>query len=532
MAATTAHSFEIETGNPDLKARWDTSVKYSTALRVKAASAGLVDSGVASVNQDDGDRNFGKGLISNRADLLSEFDVKFKGFGARIAGTGWYDALYNRGNDNASPFTANAWSVPHDQFTAETARLHGKRGELLDAFVFGSFDLGDSKLSLRAGRHAVVWGESLFFGGNGIAGGQAPVDIVKALSVPGTQFKELIRPVPQLSAQLQLTSDMSLAAYYQVGWEKSRLPAVGSYFSVADTLDKGGERLLFGAPLIPGGGPAALFRDDDIKARNSGQGGVQLRVRLGDADLGFYAIRFHDKTPNFYLRPGVDPSSIDPVTGRVGRYKLVYAEGIRAFGASASRTFGNYNMAAELSVRRNTPLSSDAALDVARIGDGSRNPLYAVGNSVHFQVSWLASMEPSLIAQEADFLGEIAWNRRTGITKNPGALNPLADKEAINIRVMYEPRYRQVVPGIDLSLPVGLGYGIGNSSVGVGFNGNKVGDLSLGVKVVYLNVWNLGVNYTHFIGPEGTYLDAENHISFKQSLKDRNYISLSLQRTF
>ena len=79
------------------------------------------------------------------------------------------------------------------------------RSEFLDAFVFAKGDLGEGRLaSIRAGKHTVLYGESLFFGSNGIAGGQAPVDVIKLLSVPGTQFKEIIMPVGQLSGQIQL----------------------------------------------------------------------------------------------------------------------------------------------------------------------------------------------------------------------------------------------------------------------------------------------------------------------------------------
>ena len=112
----------------------------------------------------------------------------------------------------------------HNKFNSDTRELHGRKAELLDAFVFGGFDLGDTRLNVRAGRHSVLWGESLFYGMNGIAGAMAPVDVVKLMSVPGTQFKEAIRPVPQISAQWQFNSNLSLGAFYQFRWEENRLP--------------------------------------------------------------------------------------------------------------------------------------------------------------------------------------------------------------------------------------------------------------------------------------------------------------------
>ncbi|MGJ7512944.1 DUF1302 domain-containing protein [Pseudomonas baetica] len=524
IMSPSVYAFVIDTENPDFKLRWDNTVKYNSAFRVKGASDKLT----SSVNQDDGDRDFSKGLISNRFDVLSELDMSYQGFGARLSGAGWYDTVYNESNDNNSPSTVNSFSRPFDEFTSDTEKLHGRKAELLDAFVYGRVPIGDTKATFRAGRHALIWGESLFFGANGIAGGMAPIDAVKALSVPNTQFKELIRPVQQFSGQLQLTPDVSIGAYYQWRWEETKLPAAGSYFSTLDVIGDGAERLIAGPPVIPGGGPLAFFRGKDMKARNSGQGGLQVRFSVDETDYGIYAIRYHDKTPQLYLRPG----ALNPVSGQIGEYRWVFPEDITAYGASFSRTFGDYNIAGEVSVRRNTPLISGGAVDLTGTGDNDGNPLYAVGNSLHAQVSWLATLGPSFISNEASFLGEVAWNRRTSITKNPDLLSPNADRDAANIRVLYEPSYRQFFSGVDISVPLGLGFGIGNSSVVGSFNGDHVGDVSVGLKATYLSDWKAGLTYTHFFGPEGTFLDDTSFPSYKQSMKDRDFVSLSLQRTF
>jgi len=223
-----AQAFEVATGNDELKIRWDNTVKYSTGMRLKEPSSKLT----ADANQDDGNRNFDKGsLISNRFDLLSEFDLTYRNMGFRVSGAAWYDDVYNRDNDHDSPFTVNSASVVNNKFTKATRDLHGRKAELLDYFVFGKAEVGDSLVNLRLGSHTLLYGESLFFGGNGIAAAQAPIDFVKLLSVPNTQFKELMRPIPQVSAQIQLNSTLSVGGYYQFSWDADRLPAAGSYFS-------------------------------------------------------------------------------------------------------------------------------------------------------------------------------------------------------------------------------------------------------------------------------------------------------------
>ncbi|MHC8287150.1 DUF1302 domain-containing protein [Pseudomonas sp. XS1P51] len=527
-----AHAFEFDTGNPDLRARWDNTLKYSAAWRTKDQSDKLIE-GQTALNQDDGDRNFDKGLISNRLDLLSEMDITYKNVGARLSGAAWYDDVYNRGTDNNDPTRANSYSVAYDEFTHNTRTLHGRKGELLDAFLFGKTDVGDMQASGRVGQYAMQWGESLFYGMNGIAGGMAPIDVVKALSVPNTQFKELIRPVQQISGQLQLTPDVSIGAYYQFEWEANRLPAEGSYFSTSDTFGEGNERMFIGAPLFPGAQPLAFYHGKDKDAKDSGQGGVQLRWRTETVDWGVYAIRFHDKNPQLNVRP--DFANLNPQSGKAGEYYWVYPEGIEALGASFSTTLSNYNIAGELSTRWNQPLAStnQHALAPGESINNDEAPLYATGKTLHANISWLSSLEPNFIVPEANFLGEIAWNRVMSVSKNKDAIDPNADRDATSLRLVYEPMYRQFLPGLDLSVPIGASYTNGASeALGTGFGADHGGDLNIGLKGNYLNTWNLGLTYTHYYGPENTLLDAANHFTFEQSLKDRDFLAFTVGRTF
>ncbi|WP_085316737.1 DUF1302 domain-containing protein [Derxia lacustris] len=539
-------AFEIDTDVPELKLRWDNTVKLSTALRLKNPSAGLVDC-AACANLDDGDRNFGsRGITSERLDLFSEFDASWNNdLGLRLSGAGWYDAVYNRGNRNDSPTTVNSSSVASNQFTTATRNLHGRQAELLDAFAFGRFGVGDTRVTWRLGRHGLLWGESLFYGANGIAGGMAPTDVVKLLSVPNAQFKEVVRPVPQVSAQAQFSPEVAVGAFYQFRWEANRLPASGSYFSASDPLDKGAERLLAGAPLVPGGGAAALFRGADIKPKDSGQGGLQLRWRPTglDTDFGLYAIRYHDRNPNVYARPGVttvngvpvvlDPTIFNPVTGQIGVYQAAYAQGVRAFGASFSTSVDDFNVAGEASLRRGAPLVTPAATVLPGTVIDAANPLFAVGNTAHLQFSTIASFGPSFIAREASLAAEIAANRVLSVTKNAAQLSRNATRDGLAMRVVYEPSYRQVLPGLDLSVPVGISYSPkGKSGAVSGFGTHRGGDMNLGIAGAYLDAWRFSLTWTHYYGGLSPFLDATSDYSFGQSLKDRDYLALSLRRSF
>ena len=91
----------------------------------------------------------------------------------------------------------------------------------------------------------------------------------------------------------------------------------------------------------------------------------------------------------------------------------------------------------------------------------------------------------------------------------------------------------RIVPGLDLSVPLGLSYfPRGKSSAVSGFGVNHGGDMNIGVSGAYLEVWRFSLNFTHFYGPEGTFLNGSGQFSYLQSLKDRDYVSLAVSRAF
>ena len=547
---------------------WDNTIKYSNAFRITGQNSTLINAtgtDVGATNQDDGDRAFNKGLISDRGDILSEVDLTYGDVGIRASGAGWGDSAYLGTSANTSPQTFNAYSVNYNQWTEGARDLALGHAELLDAFAFGKFNIGSSTLSVRGGQFAQQWGESLFFGSNGIAGGMAPMDVLKLLAVPSSQFKEIIRPVPQVSMQYQITPDVAIGAYYQLGWQATRLPPVGTFYSTVDILGQGGERLLAGAPIVipnPSGpptvtGPLAFWHSADREPKNWGQFGAQLKMRLADGwDVGFYGIQYHEKAGQLYMQPlGATQTNAQFMAGQIGNYYWAYPENVKAIAVSTTKTHGSYNFAAELGAHFNQDLVSDGGTDlsVASFGhvpkpDANSNPLYAVGKTIHGQASWIASFGPTLISKEASWVGEVAWNMLASLDKNPmsvvdnlgvahAALDPNTTKNAIGIRTTYEPMYRQRFPGMDISFPVGASFfPMGRSSVITNFGPDKGGDFSAGVNVAYLDAWRFGASVTGYYGPAAGFLNtnpASGYTTYnmKQDMLDRYTVSFSIRHT-
>lgn len=534
LAWGSVQAMEIRTDNAELKVRWDTSLKYSTAVRLNDADPALI--GPAQANLDDGDRNFrSKGLVSNRVDVFSELDAVYQQrFGARVSGAGWYDSVYHRTNKNDSPFTSNNLSVASNDFTHATRDLMGNKAELLDAFVFGGADIGEMNATFRLGKHSQVWGETLFFGSNGIAGGMAPLDYVKLFTVPGSQFKEVMRPVNQVSGQLQIKPGLTLSGYYQFEWEANRIPAAGAYSSFSDIYGEGRERLLWAT--------GSYFANaGDVKPKNSGQFGFQLRMRpqQWDADIGLYAIRYHQKDPNAYIRPDAGPAFFGDQGApgqRVGNFALAYHEGTRAYGASVSTTVGAANVGIEGSVRDNAALVNPGMFVFDPSTDNRGNSAYPVGRTAHLNASAVVLLTPTALWQGGTLLAEIAWNRLLSVTHSPQTLDPNATRDALGFRMIFSPTYYQVLDGLDVSVPVGIGYNPkGRSSAVSLFNGgvDKGGDFSIGVSGDYQKKFTFGLTYTTYLGKAGAVLAPSNdRLSFQQYYKDRSNLAASVQMSF
>src|SRR5262249_39001428 len=155
---------------------------------------------------------------------------------------GWYDLAYRNHTVNIAPALAAA-GVPSGYGPAGASlsdyaldRYRGPWGEFLDAFAWARFEPAGIPVSLKAGRHSIYWGESLLLGGaiHGVAYSQVPLDLIKAFATPGSEVKELYRPLAQVSANVQLTPSLSLAGQYFLEWQSYLYPEAGTFAGPAD----------------------------------------------------------------------------------------------------------------------------------------------------------------------------------------------------------------------------------------------------------------------------------------------------------
>lgn len=501
-----AQAFEIKADNPDVRTRFDNTITYSLIYRLSDQDPALI----SDPNTDDGNRNFDQGLAMVRFDLLSEFDVVYKKFGVRFSGAAWNDSMYNKPNDNDSPGTVNATSVSPNHFTKATNKLHGRDGELLEAFTFGAADLGDMTFRYRIGQFTQWWGDAFFMGANGIASGLAPVDVAKAATLPNVQLKELIRPIPQVSGQLQVTDDLALGAYYQFRFEPARLFAQGSLFSPADLIGPGAEHII----TDPTNPDAWFIKGPDMEPGDSGQYGFQVKYDTMFASYGLYMLNYHSKDSYVVVKP------ID------GQYTFFYPKDIQAYGASMNFAWDQYTFSGEVTLRKNAPFQSqDIAIfpDFGPFVNMPHEPMYAKGDSLHVTLNTFSGgMRGNFFCDSQDLIFEVGWNKELSVN-DESLLKTGYDDSGLLFQIVYEPKWFQVLPGLNLHLPMGANYAPNGPPTTMlsGAGTNDGGDFNIGIYGKFEEVWEACLSYRNFFG-ETKY----------QAFADRDYVSFYIRRAF
>jgi hypothetical protein len=512
-------------------------VNYGVAVRAKSPAPVLL--APDNINGDDGNRNFKRGsLVSNSVNVLLEGDLRRDNIGLFVRGSAIYDNVYHRRNDNDAPGTVNK-SGPANEFTSAARHYQGNRARLLDAYVYGTFDVSSTTLNLRAGEHVVQWGEALYF--PNIAGAQGAADAIKA-NVPGAEVKDVLLPTGQVSAQWSINPDISVLGYYQYRFKANELPPAGSYFSQSDVTGPGADRLLIINPLLANPQTAALPglpqtiavpRGADIKARDSGQWGVGTRFRISEkTELGVYHLRYHDKNPNVVIATGTgtlyagNPAlGIPAITTPPGvfpvGYQVKYFEDIKLTGASFSTEVQGVSVGGEVSYRDGAPVLVSV--------QGA--PTATRAKSWQAQVSAIKAISKTALADSMMLVGEVGVHQVSSVTPISVAgaqFDQLSNtKSSWGYALGWTLSYSNVFNGWDLSVPISFQHLVNGKPAVAGSFGALTGKgnqrLSVGTTFKYLGNFELGLAYNAFLGGADPQL---------RPLEDRDYVTFNAKYSF
>ena len=534
FATTGAQALEFDTGNPDLSIRWDNTGRFNYAVRTEGRDSKIGNSPLA----DEGDYSFDRGdAVATRFDLLSELDVVYQKYhGLRISGAAWYDAAYgSKSRSNPNPPLVNIPSYVNHDYSSYTRRYYaGPSGELLDAFAFTRFDLGSAPTALKIGRHSIYWGESLFVNGNvnGIAYSQNPLDLQKGFATPGSEAKELFRPLNQISVQSQVTETVSVAAEYMLQWESFRYPEGGTYLGPVDFAFNGPDRQF----LSPALGFAT--RGDPVEPKQNGEWGLATRWSPAwlDGTMGVYYRNYADKLPQTFL------TQVGP---NVSRYNLIYADNIDLFGLSLGKNVGGVSVGSEVSYRHNTPLNSQV-LGVAPGLPAEGDTKGPRGDTYHALINTLGSISKTPVFDAANWAAELTWAHWAKVTSGQNLFyatgfapcngrdkwDGCTTKNYYGLSASFAPTWYQVFPGVDLSAPATYAIGLSGNAPTL-FGGNQGnGNYSIGLGADIVQKYRVDLKYIDFLGhyrDNGTAVTTQN--GFTTLLKDRGFISLTLKAT-
>jgi hypothetical protein len=545
LSSGTAFAFEFDTGNPDLSVRWDNTIRYNLGMRVEGRDNNIGNSAVS----DEGTYSFDKGdIVTSRFDLLSELDVVWKKkMGFRVSGAGWWDAAYGSNSEsNPNPPLVNIPSYVNRQYSPYTKRFYrGASAEWLDAFVFGNFDLGTVPTSVKAGRHSLYWGESLFVNGNihGIAYSQNPLDLQKGFATPGSEAKELFRPLTQISGSAQITDTVSVAAQYFLQWQEFRYPEGGTYTGPVDFVFNGPERQFLSNAL------GFAQRGNPIEPDDAGEWGVSGRwsPEWLDGTVGLYYRNYADKLPQTLLTQVGPNRSV---------YNLIYKDNIDLWGISLAKNIAGVSVGAELSYRHNTPLNAQVLGNASAAGAITPGTTPGpVGDTYHGLINAIGLIPKTPVFDTATWGAELTWSQWASVKSGQNLFNAVGypgcvaagqpgnkwdgctTKNYWGLALAFTPTWFQVFPGVDVSAPITYATGLSGNAATV-FGGNEAnGNYTIGVGADIYQKYRVDLKYIDWFGryktgagPNGQQVTSQN--GFTTLLSDRGFISLTFKTTF
>ena len=563
-----AQAFQVRSG--DWTTSLDTTVSYGVSYRMEGQDDKLIaranggsGSNSGLINSDDGNLNFRKGdLFSEMVKVVSEMDLRYQErHGVFIRGRAFYD------------FELEDDSRRHREISDGGLDEAGSSIDLLDAFVYGSWTVGERDLNARLGRQVINWGEGLFYQ-NGI-GATNPVDI-NALRAPGSEVKEAYMPTFMIYGSYELRDNLTLEGYWQPGkaWEASKIDPCGTYFSTLDPLGEDceylsaaplqeqitgrvGEALAFDSPaaaqawanslapglvndLLRGYIPTTFIpRAQEVDGDDAAQYGLALRwyvPELNDTELGFYYLRYNMQVPMIGLTVG--QPVVLPVVGALpdassSRYYAEYLEKRDLFGISFNTSIGGdslfngLSLAGELSYRPDTPIAlglneylPTALLNPDGLPVGTRLDGYREKDMFQASLAAIYNFNGLLGSDSAALFSELVASRVQGLESDVDYYE--ATSSAYGAQASLQLTYTNVFNLVNLVPSVGYQYSINGVAPQL-TNGldEEAQSWSVGLDAIYQESLTVGAKYVGYSG---------GGISNKRT--DRDYLTFNVKYSF
>jgi hypothetical protein len=267
---------------------------------------GIANGGNApSVNFDDGNLNYDKGIFANEIRLSADLTLVWSYFGAFIRGFGYYD------------FETELGDRARTELSDGARRLVSGGGELQEYYLSAQFAPRGMPIQFRVGNQVINWGEGSFlrFGTDVVN----PIDFVSLLR-PTASVRDVFVPQGMFWAASNVTELIAIEGFYQYDWEPVIDAPVGYFFSADDLIGGDGTNKYvtgdgefsdlgtdldeeFGLPSGTLGFDENFMRVPSAghdEPNPQGQFGFTAQVllpALGSANLGVHFINYHSRLP-------------------------------------------------------------------------------------------------------------------------------------------------------------------------------------------------------------------------------------------
>ena len=549
----------------DVEGSFSSQLSIGSSWRMSEPDEALLLPG----NNNDGNANFEKGdafsqIIKGSHDL----HLRSGDHGVFIRGKYWHDFALED-TKVAHGHAANGFAENeklNDKDFNELSKFSG--AALLDAYVYGMYEIGYTPIDVRLGRQVVSWGESTFIlgGVNSIN----PVD-VNAFRRPGAEIKEGLLPVNMAYVNVGLTEFLSMEAFYQLEFQETVIPGCGTYFAFNDYAPEGCDKVVLSGEGLESfddatrvGAGYSLNRDEDGNrlAKDEGQFGIAFRYMseaLGDTEFGFYAMNIHSRLPVVSGIKATDWQSVtdagsmqDAINNNKTntRYYVSYPEDIQLAGLSFSTNVGSVAVSGELSHKKDVPLqinatqlltagltglstSAELAADVAATANGADFEGYRLFDVSQAQFTMLQFFDRFLGASRYTLIAEAGYTfvhdfdegddaikfSRAGIFD--GSDEGYVTESSWGYRTRLVGEYNNAFAGITLKPTLAFSHDVEGFAPQPG-GAFREGEQSVGftLQADYQSMYSASISYTQYMG--GDYnLSA-----------DRDFASMSLSVQF
>lgn len=331
-----------------------------------AAAIGAVGRATGGQNSDDANLNYARGdRVSTVLKGIGDIEFKYANYGARARVKAWRDFTQEDSNvawgNLPSGYAPNA--PLSDRGFNHLAQFSG--AALMDAYVYGTFPVGEQPLLMQFGQQTIPWGAPA-----NIGGGLRQINAYDwaARARPGWIADEL--PIPVLSAfsRLGVTKNLNFEAFYQFKFEPHQMPGCGTFGAYVDYVSDGCDKVFVGAGNDRASLAGGVFgkRAPDIES-SGGQYGFGLSyLAEGLGRFGAYFANVHSRRFSLGVIKSLRLAPLPPlIPGDPGganvRYFVEYPEDVRIYTLNfQTRTPDNTTLFVELTHQPNQMLRLNA----------------------------------------------------------------------------------------------------------------------------------------------------------------------------